>query len=183
MSIQYLQLQRTCKELRCSSSELKPGLDSYLGERELLRITFNMDKRLSLSSSLLNTSYWRRSFREEICFKWTLHSSPPLPFPCSPLSLSVIHKRVQPGEYRDAHFNLESMNKQWGFHVLQKFPLAAFTHTLYSRYDARVELTLAQWGTRGVCGTDSYTDIWSRKQWCDVRDLCTHTSTHSISNH
>lgn len=32
-----------------------------------------------------------------------------------PSWLSVIHRREEPGEYRDAHFNLESMNKQWGF--------------------------------------------------------------------
>lgn len=66
-----------------------------------------------------------------------------LPFFCPFLSLSLAHKRAQPGEYTDAHFNLESMNKQWGFHVRQKFPLATFTHTLHGWYTrACVKLTL-----------------------------------------
>lgn len=96
-----------------------------------------------------------------------------------PPSLSVIHKRAQPGEYRDAHFNLESMNKQWGFHVLQKFPLAAFTHTLYSRHETRVELELALRDAHmrfvGRIPTQIFGPINTDPMW----DICAHAHTQS----
>jgi len=37
-------------------------------------------------------------------------------------------------EYGDAHFNLVGMNKQWGFHVQDKFPLATHSHTLAQKH-------------------------------------------------
>lgn len=84
-------------------------------------------------------------FKKENLIQEGSVSPPPLSLPPS---LSVIHKRAQPGEYRDAHFNLESMNKQWGFHVLKKFPPATFTHTLYSQCTCtHAELAPALWVT------------------------------------
>lgn len=40
-----------------------------------------------------------------------------------------IRSGTEQGEYGDAHFNLVGMNKQWGFHVQDKFPLATLSHT------------------------------------------------------
>lgn len=45
----------------------------------------------------------------------------------------TLFRRIRSGterkEYGDTHFNLVGMNKQWGFHVQDKFPLATLTHT------------------------------------------------------
>lgn len=114
---------------------------------------FNTDKRLSLCPSLLNTSYWSRLLGKEIWFRKTL-SRPSFAILFLPRPLAVIHKWVQPGEYRHAHFNLESMNKQWGFHVLQKFPLVAFTDTLYGQYTFT-----HTWNSRCLCGTECWRDV------------------------
>ena len=148
-----------------------------------------MDKWLSLSSSLLNTSDWSGPLRKEIWFKSASPSLPSSALLPLPPSLSVIHKRAQPGEYRDAHFNLESMNKQWGFHVPQKFPLAAFVHTLYSRYALRTCGT-----PRRLCGTCTealWNGYWYRylvplntdSMWYSCAHTHAHTHTGNLSNH
>ncbi len=58
-------------------------------------------------------------------------------FILSILFLTLFH-RIRLGterrEYRDAHFNLVGMNKQWGFHVQDKFPLATHSHTLAQKH-------------------------------------------------
>lgn len=89
--------------------------------------------------------------------------------------MPVIHERAQPGEYRDAHFNLESMNKQWGFHVLEKFPLTAFTHTLDGGCTCKhVELTLARWDPHRLSATNMI-QIFGPTKTDVLPDICAHT--------